>query len=209
MSATTASGYQYAVTGDPAEIHTVSQNLAESIEGRGVPAFASKTAALAAFGTTPAGSARPYVWIEDRQGHLYWTGTAWQWVPQRNQLVNMFRAGGDAVSTAGGSVGLHDPAPVTLPPGNRLIHVYMRADVINGSSAAGIPRLYDNGFGFLNVRGLVLGGSYQVTVGGWMPPFVYSGTLNLFLSGHDAQGATPLSWLSIYLKAYDLGPTDD
>lgn len=220
MSATTPEGYQYAVTGDPAEIHTVSQNLAQSISGRGVPAFATKAAALAAYGTTPSGSARPVCWVEDRQGQLQWTGTKWIWLPQRNIVCDIYLSSPVNVPNGDPLTIMTMSTPYVLPPGNRRLYVTSSVLVKNSSPPSSgynvLAHAYLNGtnMGIGDVDSWMIQGlppgsdiGYGRLQAVWNP--IVAGTTSFRVDIKSVTGVPFLDVLHRRLCVIDTGPCDD
>ena len=210
MSNTTFNGIQYATGGDPAAIHTISQNLATTANARVIGSFADTNTRDAAYSADiAAGKVGMKCWIVNRSGHCTYTGVTlgWRWEPQRNVLFIGTRPSAANTSDPSQMIALILMGAVTLPPGNRWIEVTIRSDVMNLGQDA-VPRLYDNNNPARSMyRGFCPAGQ-QVAIGTTFPLIVASGTFDFDLYAHDAKGVAILSFGGSVLQVMDLGPTD-
>jgi hypothetical protein len=78
VSATTTTGIQYATGGDPAQIHTVSANMAASLNSMVTSSVADETARNAAYAADiAAGKTGMTCFVRNKVDWCGWTGTEW------------------------------------------------------------------------------------------------------------------------------------
>lgn len=210
----------YAAGTDAANVPAVSAALELSIRDRIVQQFASVSARDAAFATDITnGAVGMKCYIVDRAGHCSYvkkSGGAygWVWDPQQNLLVNATRALPAAVTGAASPVVVIAAAPISLPPGNRLIRVEAATVAGNANTFGGAivqPRAYVDGTNIPDgerwLQGAPVGGAYEFTVSrGWWK--LCSGTVQFQLYGLGVNDADNVRFSSSSLVVIDCGPSD-
>lgn len=156
MSATTTTGIQYATGGDPAAIHTVSQNLALSLNPMICPSVADETARNSVFNTDiAAGRTGMTCYVRSRLGICTYIGVrsgieptnGWMWHAQNRVVLDYFQVGFVQGST-GPYATVYTSNSLPLDGGQRLVEITWGLDImvaasfpLNGPAAVRVPLL--------------------------------------------------------------------
>lgn len=213
LTTTGSTGITIWAAGDTASIHGASAAQEASLRNRIVATFGDVTARDAAYtGLTGAQKAGIICWIVNRGAHCYFdfTSNNWQWLSVHRKVAGGIRASAaNSASIVGGQI--IPCAAVTLPPGNRLLHITASSVVTNlSTTGTNTGRAYVTGLGdgdnWLQVS---LAPAQQSSVSRqWYE--VKSGTVQYELWGLQSTGdASGVRFANSWIQVFDLGACDD
>lgn len=204
----TSAGIRVWDSTEAASIHGASAAQGTSLNTKVIGVFADETARNAAFAALSSAQKKGIIaYVDSLGGHTYWRAetNTWESLAGTRVLYSGAQAGA-ADQTGTAQIGILDPPPVTLAPGNRIISVSIFGICENLSSTlVAMPRLFFTGtsVGYRDQRHLPAGNAeVAMTIS---QTFFASGVLDLFVWGLNVN-AGQLHWRSFVMNVIDYGP---